>query len=73
MTIITILLGFIFYAKLDTNTDTLIWARLINQLTGKQLNILEKMYVRYADDTSGTGFSKFSTGKAYIGFWSKSI
>lgn len=61
--------GNIFYAKLDTNTDTLIWAKLMNQLTGKQLNVLEKMYVRYADDMSGTGFSKLSSGKAYIGFY----
>lgn len=61
--------GDIFYAKLDTTTGTLVWARLVNQLTGKQLNILEKMYIRYADDMSGTGFSKISTGKAYIGFY----
>jgi len=61
--------GDVFYAKLDTTTNTLKWDKVINELTHEQLNILEKMYVRYADDIYGGGFSKISVGKAYIGFY----
>ena len=62
--------GDVFYAKFDTTTDKLTWEPLENTATGRQLNIMEKTYVRYALDSSGTGFSKNPVGKKYVGFYS---
>ena len=62
--------GNVFYAKRDTTTDTLVWARLIDESSNMQVNIMGKQYVRYADDAEGTGFTKDPTDKKYIGFYS---
>ena len=61
--------GAVFYAWLNPATAELEWQPVINTNTSRQLNILEKMYVRYADDDQGNGFSKLPAGKAYIGFY----
>lgn len=49
------------------------WVPMINPTTGKQLNIMEKIYVRYALDSSGTGISEDpvvgGVARNYIGFY----
>ena len=61
--------GNIYIAVTNFNSDSLNWQPLINSITGYQLNILEKTYIRYADDDIGTNMSTSPVGKTYIGFY----
>lgn len=67
------LTGDVYYADTNTSTGVLNWYPLMNTATGRQLNIMEKLYIRYADDDVGTNMSiepiVGGVGKPYIGFY----
>ena len=66
--------GYVYYANENISTGNLQWDPLINPTTNKQVNIMEKTYVRYALDDSGTGFSEdpvvSGVARSYVGFYS---
>jgi len=63
--------GAVFYA--NEVLGELSWEPMINPTTGKQLNIMEKTYIRYALDSSGTGMSEQpivgGVARSHIGFY----
>ena len=63
--------GAVFYA--EEVLGELSWQPMINPATGDQLNLMEKTYVRYALDSSGTGMSEqpvvSGVVRSYIGFY----
>ena len=59
--------GDVFYADYNSS-DVLSWSPLLDS-HGTQVNIMQKVHIRYSNDSSGSSMTKDPTGKKYIGFY----
>ena len=53
----------------DYNASQVVAWRPVTDSSGRQINIISKLYVRYANNASGDGMSTSPSDKLYIGFY----
>ena len=61
------LTGNVYYTDQISGSDLLEWKALVEG--GRQISVQQKVYVRYADDASGTNMSTNPTGKTHLGIY----